>query len=96
MAHTDGSLKNIVTGLVAPKVVSIMEVKDMGTEIISDMAGKAVSEYSFKKNKQAIPIPAKQSRKKTCDIQIDSGLLFQRIISTYFKSPPEDAREAFS
>ena len=44
---------------------------------------------------QAVPIPAKQPILKTNDIEIDSGLLFQRILSTCSNST-EDMREAFS
>ena len=59
------------------------------------MAGNSVPTHSFKKSMQAVPIPAKQSRKKACNVQIDSGLLFQRIISTCYNAT-EGVREAFS
>ena len=64
MANVDGNLKNIATGLIEPENVSIMEVKDMGMKIISEMAGNSVPTHSFKKSMQAVPIPAKQSRKR--------------------------------
>ena len=47
------------------------------------------------KKMQAVPIPSKQEQSKPNHIQIDSGLLFQRILSTCSNSP-QDLSKAFS
>ena len=95
MPKFESSLKNIATGLVAPQNVTITDVYDLGCNVISEMAGKSPCSYSFKKSMQATQIPSKREKTTRVDLQIDSGLLFQRILSTY-SSSPENLKNAFS
>ena len=95
MKHFDGCLKNVNNGLVAPKNVTITEVKSIGKAIVEDMSGKSPVAYSFKKKMQAVPLPPKQPRSKAKNMIVDSNLLFQRILATCSQSP-EDLEEAFS
>ena len=95
MSRFDGSLNNIASGLVAPQNVSITEVKNFGLDILSKMATNSPCTYTFNKKMQAVPIPSKQEQSKPNHIQIDSGLFFQRILSTC-SNYPQDLSKAFS
>ena len=95
MTKIDSSLKNIATGLVAPETVTIGDVEVLGSNIVTDMVGKSVTTYTFKRTKQAIPLPANQPKSKANDVEIDSGLLFQRILTACLKSP-HDMKDAFA
>lgn len=77
----DTSLRSIASGVLAEAKVNVDKTKEVGDHIIKSLKGKDVIEHSFKKNDQAVTLASKTAVKisKTESIQIDPGLLFQRL-----------------
>ncbi len=79
----DKSLRNIMNGVTADSKVNAYRAKEIGAEIVQSMLGSCVDTFSFTKKMQIVPM----SSRTTADIggetiQIDSELLFQRLIAT--------------
>lgn len=89
----EGSLRNIVTGIVADDKVNVTQAKEIGEKILNGMLGKEVYNYALRKKHTVITM---ESNSKVQidgeDVHIDPQLLFQRlvIISTQ-KGNLEDA-----
>lgn len=91
----DGMLRNIANGIVAEKHVNVEKAKQCGEEIIQNMIGKNVSEYSFKKSKQAVTLkPRKGLLLDGERIHIDPQTSFQRFLLAA-KIKEEDVEEMF-
>ncbi len=74
------SLRSIATGITAASSVNVDQADEVGMHIISEMEGKAVWQYSFKKKDQAITLDCKAAIKINEEkVNVDSQLLFQRL-----------------
>lgn len=88
-----GSLRNIVTGIVADEKVNVTQAKEIGEKILNGMIGKEVYNYSLRKKDTVVTMESKSKVKIDGEeVHIDPQLLFQRlvIISTQ-KDNLEDA-----
>jgi hypothetical protein len=76
-------LRNIETGVIAAEHVNADRARDVGLGILQDMSSKFVTEYSFKRKYQVVPLHSKKASKEDTDvpfIQIDPQLMFQRLV----------------
>ncbi len=79
----DKSLRNIMNGVTAEGRVNADRAKEIGAEIVQSMVGSCVDTFSFKRNMQIVPMNCRTSANIGGEtIQIDSELLFQRLIAT--------------
>ena len=75
-------LMNIDTGEVADTSVNVYNAKQIGDVILTNMVGKHIFEYSYKRKDMAVTITAKHSLKHDGEnVQIDYQLLFQRLLT---------------
>ena len=78
------NLKNIVSGIVADSSVNVHNASVVGRNILKQMEGKTVKEYSFKHSQQAVTMAATSKNAIIIDsdvVVVDHQLLFQRLIS---------------
>lgn len=77
----DPSLRSIASGVVAEPNVNVDKASEVGESILKLLKGEDVLEYSFKKTNQAVTLASKINLKinKSESIQVDPGLLFQRL-----------------
>ena len=76
-------LRNIETGVIAAEHVNADRARDVGLGILQDMSSKLVTEYSFKRKRQVVPLHSKKASKEDTEvpcIQIDPQLMFQRLV----------------
>jgi hypothetical protein len=73
---------NEETAVSATMDVNVDNAKQVGDRILSSMENKSVSEYSFKRKNQTVPLQDKQTSVdiETGQISIEPQLLFQRFI----------------
>ena len=62
-SQNEKSLRNIETGALADDRVNVDSAKYIGINIIADMEGKAVIDYTFKKKNQVVTLGSKHSVK---------------------------------
>lgn len=78
----DPSLRNIVTGVTAHTNVNVHNAKTVGEQILVSMEGQKVTDYTFKRSRQAITMAAKASVKiRDEEVHVDPQLLFQRLVT---------------
>ena len=74
-------LRNIMSGINAHSTVNVDTAKDTGKKILTSMTGQSATDYTFKRNAQAVTLVATSAVKIDNDlVQIDPQLLFQRLI----------------
>lgn len=73
---SDTSLRNISTGVRAHNTVNVDTAKAVGNVILAKMEGKTATEYTFRRNDQAVTLASVKVA-----VQIDPQLLFQRLSS---------------
>ena len=85
----EGELMNISTGIRAFDNVNVDDAFAVGEHILQDMSGKSVSQHTFKKKHQAVTMSTAKNTLKVKDevLQINPGLLFQRLASVAAKFP---------
>ena len=77
--HTE--LIHIITGVHAERSVNVEKTREVGQGILDSMTGEPAAEYLFTKSNQADTSSATSSVKVDEEkIQVDSQLLFQRLI----------------
>lgn len=74
-------LRSIASGINADSKVNVDRAKCIGDSILKSMVGKKVFEHTFRKKDQAITLAASAVQVNNETIQIDSQLLFQRLVS---------------
>ncbi|KAK3754659.1 hypothetical protein QZH41_003875 [Actinostola sp. cb2023] len=73
--------RNIMSGINAHSTVNVDTAKDTGKKILTSMTGQSATDYTFKRNAQAVTLVATSAIKIDNDlVQIDPQLLFQRLI----------------
>ncbi|VDI27019.1 Hypothetical predicted protein [Mytilus galloprovincialis] len=77
----DKSLRNIETGMVANDEANSDNAKEIGDKILVSMSEQLVTEFSFRKKCQAIPLDAKRPTNTNIiqTPQVDPQLMFQRL-----------------
>ena len=94
-SQNEKSLRNIETGALADNRVNVDSAKNIGKNIIADMEGKAVIDYTFKKKNQAVTLGSKHSVKVDGEeVHVDSQLLFQRLVAVS-ESTLDDVEDLF-
>ena len=73
-------LMNIVNGTVAHEASNVDDFYAIGESVIRGMRGKRVFEYQFKRKDAAKTMSVKIKIGKNNEIEIDPGLLFQRLL----------------
>ena len=80
-------LVNIATGVHAGPEVNVEQAHELGEDILRKMNERRASEYSCKRNDQAVTMSSKNSiRIKNEAVQIYPNLMFQRLASTIVNS----------
>ena len=74
------SLMNIVNGKVVEEASNVDSFYTIGEAIIKDMCGKGIFEYSFTRSNAARTMSTKVKIGKKNEIEIDPGLIFQRLL----------------
>ena len=78
----DENLVSISTGIHANSSVNVDEAKSKGLDIIKDMDGKSIQDYTFRRKHQVVTMASKQTVNIDKEqVQIDPNLLFQRLAS---------------
>ena len=73
-------LRNIVTGLHANENVNVDRYWSVGSEIVKNMAGKSVFDFSFSRKDKVTTMSFMKAVKIDDDRSIDPAVLFQRMI----------------
>ena len=77
----DANLRNVMNGVYADSSVNVDEARKIGEKVLTSMTGKTITEYTFKKNEQAITLASKCAIKIDNEqVQVDPQLLFQRLL----------------
>ena len=75
------SLRSIATGINADSKANVDTARNVGDDILKSMTGKGVLEHTFKKKNQAMTLSTSVIKINNDKINIDSQLLFQRLIT---------------
>ena len=76
----DASLRNIITGINAADDVNVQDLFIVGREVVKQMEGQPVFEYSYRRKNKVKTSASARSIKVTVDRVIDPALLFQRFL----------------
>ena len=76
----DASLRNIITGINAADDVNVQDLFIVGREVVKQMEGQPVFEYSYRRKNKVKTLASARSIKVTVDRVIDPALLFQRFL----------------
>ena len=78
----DSSLQSIATGVTAESTVNADKAKEVGCKILQSMAGKNVSDFTFKKKDAVVTMGSKSYAKiDGQSLPIDPQLLFQHLLT---------------
>ncbi|KAK7111484.1 hypothetical protein V1264_011106 [Littorina saxatilis] len=87
---SDGTLRNICTGVTADTTVNVDTAKAVGGAILQSMVGTSVKDFKFKRKNQAVTMDIQTSAKIEGEIiQVDPQLLFQRLVTAASVQPDE-------
>jgi len=78
---TNPSLRSIATGVEENGSANVDQARQVGDNILSEMVGKRVTQYTFKKKSQVKNLGAKSVKIEEDTVHIDPKLLFQRLIT---------------